>query len=225
MVHDVEIEELKAARETSKKRAIKATRMFRRKLWHKRVKKAHCALLRHPRRFWSWASMTAKWKLKSAAAGIQPIRDKEGVLKTTLPEQLEVWRDHFGTLAADQTGNSQDPKKWWEIAKDKTLPALQGLDGDFMRKYIWKALQGMKTYRAPGGDGIPTNFYRAALLEKERLAEWVDEQARLQGDAQGEPPPGLFMTKALVDLLNNAWKTGVIADDWVESIGSCCCRN
>jgi hypothetical protein len=190
-----------------------------------------------------------------------------------LPNQLDVWRAHFGGLATDITGNSQDPGKWQTIAGDETLPALAGLDADLTMANVWKALQGMKTHRAPGGDGIPTDFYRSALKEKERHAEWVkaraqanqgDPEARFGGinfgsNSEDEPQastggagaggakenhdgtedrdggakdnpgraggprgddqePSLFMTTALLDLLNCVWSTGTVVDDWIESI-------
>jgi hypothetical protein len=244
LMHDVEITALHTAHATAAKQATQATKLFRRRLWHKRIRKAHCALLHNPRQFWRWASLTARWNLKASAAGIQPVRGRDGELKTTLPEQLEVWRTHFGDLATDTTGNSQDPGKWRAVAEDETLPALRGLDADFDMDDVWKALRCMKTHRAPGGDGIPTDFYRAALKEKQRHEEWVAEKAKKggkngggginfgsesegesQGDANGddkeddeEQEPSLFMTAALLDLLNCAWKTGTVVEDWVESI-------
>jgi hypothetical protein len=218
LAHDAELDELHATHVRATQQATKATKMFRRRLWHKRIKKAHCALLHNPRQFWKWASMTARWNLKASAAGIQPVRDQHGVLQTTLPEQLEVWRTHFGGLAKDQTGNSQDPVHWRALAEDETLSTLTGLDSDIVREDVWKALKGMKTHQAPGGDGIPTDFYRAALKEKERLEEWVAEQQQLEPGEEGEPPPDLHMSDALVDLLNCAWATGTVVDDWIESI-------
>jgi hypothetical protein len=287
LAHDVEIAELHTAHAVAAQQAMRATKMFRRRLWHKRIRKAHCALLHNPRQFWRWASLTARWNLKASAAGIQPVRDRAGVLQTTLPEQLEVWRTHFGDLASDVTGNSQDPGRWQTIAQDTTLCALDGLDDDFTLADVWKALQGMKTHRAPGGDGIPTDFYRSALQEKRRHAEWQKEQARKSQHQRGDPwdhdpwaedaaaapvvagsaaasaggagdsdggagdsdggardedggagdedggaeenagragrpredqEPSLFMSTALLDLLNCAWSTGTVVDDWVESI-------
>jgi hypothetical protein len=228
LAHDVEIEALHISHLIAAKQASQATKLFRRKLWHKRVPKAHCALLHNPHQFWHWASLTARWNLKASAAGIQPVRGRDGELKTTLPEQLEVWRTHFGELAADVTGNSQDPGPWQAIAEDTSLPALPGLDDDFSREDVWQALKGMKTHRAPGGDGIPTDFYQAALKEKQRHAEWAAEKAQQfeaggtagldfgsddDEDSQdgrgrdgaggaGEQEPSLFMTTALLDLLN-----------------------
>jgi hypothetical protein len=167
LLHKVEIAALHTAHVTAAKQATQATKMFRQRLWYKRIRVAHGNLLHNPCQFWRWASMTTRWNLKASAAGIQPVRDQEGVLQTTLPGQLAVWRTHFATLASDPTGNSQDPCKWRNIATDETLPALTGLDANFCIADVWQALQGMKTHRAPGGNGIPTNFYRSALKEKQ----------------------------------------------------------
>ena len=132
---------------------------------------------------------------------------------------------------------------------------------------VWKALKGMKTHRAPGGNSIPTDFYQSALKEKKRHEEWVAAKARKGGQygdgmdfgginfgsdsesqasasragddgakaraedsdspasaggaragTAAEQEPSLFMTMALLDLLNCAWSTGTVVDDWVESI-------
>jgi hypothetical protein len=57
------------------------------------------------------------------------------------------------------------------------LPALHGLDANFSIANVCRALQGIKTHRTPGGDGIPTYFYQSALKEKKDLEEWIAEQA------------------------------------------------
>lgn len=254
----MEIAALHTAHVTAAKQATQATKMFQRRLWYKRIQVAHGNLLHNPCQFWRWASMTTRWNLKASAAGIQPVRDQEGVLQTTLPGQLAVWRTHFAMLASDPTRNSQDPGKWRNIATDQTLPALTGLDADFCIADVWQALQGMKTHRAPGGNGIPTNFYWSALKEKQGHEEWVKAKSKQNGQGDGSPElgrgfnfgssdeelqtssggardggaedrtkppiatdeqePSLFMTMALLDLLNCAWSTGTVVDDWVESI-------
>jgi hypothetical protein len=147
------------AHQAATKSATAATKQIRRKLWHKRVSQAHANLLRSPCQFWRWASFTARWNLKSATSGIQPVRNRAGVLQTTLSGQLEVWRDHYATLASDSTGrNSQRPEKWQAIADDTRLPLLTGLDQDFTQSEVWAALKRMKTHRSPGADGIPSDF-------------------------------------------------------------------
>lgn len=125
LVHDMELDELQVAQSKATSAATQATKQFCHQLWQKCVGKAHKALLHNPRQFWRWASHATRWNLKSMAAGIQPIHDKDGVL------QLEVWHDPFATLAADPTGNSQSPAVWMPIAEDETLPILASLDQDF----------------------------------------------------------------------------------------------
>jgi len=107
--HDAELDESEAHYLACKKETRSLVTRFRRKLWHKRVAKAHANLLHNPKQFWKWASYTAKWNLKSAAGGVQPIMNADGDLVVTLPEILDAWRSHFKRLATDRTGNSGDP--------------------------------------------------------------------------------------------------------------------
>jgi exonuclease III len=195
------------------KAATTATKQFRRKLWHKRVSQAHADLLRSPRQFWRWASFTARWNLKSASSGIQPVRNRAGVLQTTLSGQLEVWRDHYATLASDSTGNSQRPEKWIAIAEDDRLPPLPGLDHDFNRSEVWTALERMKTHRSPGADGIPTDFLRACLEERVRHKAWLASNPR-----PDQPEPPTHMTSAILGIAQRSWKTGTIPPEWMDSV-------
>ena len=103
-------------------------------MWHKRVAKAHANLLHNPRQFWKWASYTAKWNLKSAGGGVQPIMNPDSVLVVTLPEILEAWCAHFKRLVSDVSGNSGDPEKWRATAGDETLDPLPGIDGDMQQE-------------------------------------------------------------------------------------------
>jgi hypothetical protein len=95
LAHDVELDEAEDQCSRCEKRTRSPVSSFRRKLWHKRVAKAHANLLHDPKQFWKWASCTAKWNLKSAAGGVQPIKNADGVLVVALPEILEAWRGHF----------------------------------------------------------------------------------------------------------------------------------
>ena len=214
--HDVELDEAEAAHLACTKRARSLVTKFRRRLWHKRVAKAHANLLHNPKQFWKWASYTAKWNLKSAAGGIQPIMNAAGDLVVTLPEILEAWRAHFKRLATDISGNSGDPTKWRPIAEDETLPNLPGLDGTMSQEDLWCCVQRMKQHSAPGDDGIPSDFYRACWEDKLAYDDWLEACAQ----AQGVPPdpPDCYMTQALLQVIKLSWDYSLIPDDWTDSV-------
>jgi hypothetical protein len=214
--HDVELEEAEERHSECRKRTSKLITKFRRRLWQKRVAKAHANLLHNPKQFWKWASYTAKWNLKSAAGGIQPIMNAAGELVVTLPEILEAWRSHFKRLATDVTGNSQHPEKWQAIAEDETLGPLPNIDGDITKEDIWRCVGRMKKHSAPGSDGIPSDFYGACMTDKEDHEAWY---ASL-GAALGEPPPEppCYMTHALLEVIALSWNYSLVPDDWTDSV-------
>jgi hypothetical protein len=203
LAHDVEIDETEEQYSRCKKRTRSLVSKFRRKLWHKRVAKAHANLLHNPKQFWKWASYTAKWNLKSAAGGVQPIMNADGVLVVTLPEILEAWRSHFKRLATDITGNSLDPEKWRPIADDTTLDPLPDLDGAMTKEDLWYCVQRMKQHSAPGDDGIPSDFYRAVAEDRRAHDEWLEFCAMDQGEPPPQPP--IPMTKALLSVIRQQW--------------------
>jgi exonuclease III len=216
LAHDAELDIAEATHLDCTKRARSLVVKFRRRLWHKRVAKAHSNLLYNPKQFWKWASYTAKWNLKSSASSIQPIKTEDGDLVVTLPEILEVWRAHFKRLATDVSGNGQDPTKWRSIADDESLDPLPAIDGDMTQGDLWMCVNRMKAHSAPGDDGIPSDFYKAIMEDKRAYDEWLE----LVSLAMGEPPapPPCHMTKAILQVIGLAWDHSLIPDDWTDSI-------
>ena len=104
---------LAACAEAHKLSVVKARRAIRvsgRKAWHKVVRTAHDNMRHNPHGFWKWASSCAGWRLKSGAAGIQPVYDSTGTLLTDLAAISARWAEHYGDLAADVSGHGQDPE-------------------------------------------------------------------------------------------------------------------
>ena len=71
----------------------------------------------------------------------------------------------------------------------------------------------MKTHRSPGADGIPSNFLRAALSDRESYLEWLASDPRLE-----LPEPSLPMTDSILGVAQRAWKNGTIPPDWMDSV-------
>ena len=201
---------LTAAYDARRLRARALTSRHRRRLWEKRVAKAHANLLHKPKQFWNWASSVAKWNLKSATGGIQPMQAADGTIASTLPEILEVWRSHYGGLTTDITGNSQCPDKWQDIAADESLPALPNLDVAISRDEVWDALRAMRSHTAPGDDGIPTDFWKCCLIE----ADAVERASNQPGVSE----PSCPMTDAVLTPIAAAWEQGSVPVSWTGSI-------
>ena len=208
--------------EEAKKEAQWNICAFRRRLWHSRVSHAYQDLISNPRQFWAWASRTAWWNLKSSVSGVQLVKGVNGLLKTTLPEIVDAWKSHYANLASDLTGHSQDPVFSSLWADANSLPQLENLDDNISCKEMWQALKRMKTHQAPGSNRIPVDLYRCCLLEKRRqeVWDWAEErQSRRQPQQeQTSPRPGSPITDSLLQILNQAFLSGNIADNWTDSI-------
>jgi hypothetical protein len=213
---DAELAEAEKCHLECTKQARSLVSKFCRRLWQKRVAKAHANLLHNPKQFWKWASYTAKWNLKSSAGGIQPILNEDGVLVVTLPEILAAWRSHFKRLATDITGNSGSPTKWQHIANNETLGALPGLDGTISMVAIWHSIEQMKQHSAPGDNGILSDFYRACMEDRWVYYEWIKDARAARGKTPPKPP--CYMTQALKDVICLSWDYSLIPDNWTDSI-------
>ena len=144
---------------------------------------------------------------EGGASGIQPVLDTDGRLLTALADIHRAWGEHFGRLAADSTGNSQDAEHWRHLDPHPQGPHLESLDESLTREDLWTALKKMRSYRAPGGDGIPTELLRGCL--KEEPPPWLPDDAA---------PPTTHMTDSMLRLANFAYEKGLVAGPWVESI-------
>jgi hypothetical protein len=171
-----------------------------RQSWYRTIRKAHANMHEHPRHFWRWASTTAGWRQKGGASGIQPVLDINGRLLTALADIHQAWGEHFGRLVADSTGNSQDTEHWRHLDPHPQGPHWASLDESLTREDLWTALKKMRSYRALGGDGIPTELLRGCL--KEETPPWLPEDTA---------PPTTHMTDSMLRLTNFTYEKGLVA--------------
>lgn len=202
-----DLEECKRQYSAAQSKAKKTTRLTGRKVWHKNISQAHVNMRDKPRLFWKWASATAGWRKKSGTAGIQPVYDTNGRLLTALADIHRAWGEHYGRLAADETGHSQDEEHWSFLDPQPQTAPLNGLNQDFTQEEVWSALTKMKSHRAPGGDGVPTELLKGCL----------GERPKFNADPES-PPPETPMTDSLMHLANFAFQKGLVAESWAESI-------
>ena len=186
------------------KSSRKAVKRVNAKRWHKQIYQAHVNMLHRPRDFWSFSSRHGRWNTKGAPAGLQPIYAADGSLLTALPDIVNRWAEHYETLGTDVTGHSQDGAYWSAMDPEPRAAVLDGLDAAFGTGEVWAALRHMKRHKAPGKDGVPTDFLQACLKEKR------------EGD-DGVPLP-TPMTDCLVALTNHAYRHSSIPPDWEESV-------
>jgi hypothetical protein len=189
----------------AKRSSRKAIQRTNSKRWHKQIMQAHAQMLHRPREFWQFSSRHGRWQTKGAPAGLQPIYDADGSLLTNLPDIVRRWATHYEVLGTDVTGHSQDEAYWAFLDPEPRSAPLHTLDEAFTTDVIWDALRRMKRHKAPGKDGIPTDFIQACL--KEQLPPLED----------GSLPPSP-MTDSLTALTNWSFQHGSIPPSWEESV-------
>lgn len=195
-----------AAYTAAKSTCRQALRRAGNKRWHKAVKLAHAQLLYRPKEFWKWSSRVAGWRGKDQVAGVQPVYHEETrVLLTSLQDITAAWGRHYASLASDPTGHSQSEAHWQHIRDTPQHPELKSLNEKITRREVWNVLRRMKLHKAPGTDGIPTDFIRACLWERPELVP------------EGDPPPPTDMTDALTRFLNVVYASGVLPPGWTTS--------
>ena len=199
----------------AKERARKVIRLSGRRAWYKAIREAHVNMREKPRHYWRWASATAGWRQKSSIAGVQPVLGPDGRLLTALTDIHQAWGAHYASLAADETGHSQEAQYWEKFdPHPQANEGIRSLDEPFTTSDIWTALRKMKSHRAPGGDGIPTELLQACLAEERALLSHLQNYR----EEEPAPPPSAPMTDSLGTLLNFAYERGLVAQSWAESL-------
>lgn len=193
--------------EDAKRRSKKAIRHYQAKAWHRQIRLAHAQMIHRPREFWTFSSRHGRWRTKGAPAGLQPIYASDGTLLTNQPAILARWAQHYEMLGTDVTGHSQQADYWQHLDPQETRqPPITELDAAFTRIDVWDALSRMKRHKAPGHDGIPTDFLQACLQENKDSPE------------ENAPPRPCPMTDCLCSLLNAAYEQGELPVAWEESV-------
>ena len=184
-----------AAYEARKKEATAEVEKDNRAKWKRRIQKASEHLQTEPRNFWKWASNIAGWSPRCKVSGVQPVKHAgSGSLLTEVTAISAAWRDHYGRLAADPTGNSQSPDRWTRWGQCPQRKHLEYLDEDIPYTEMLEALNRIRRNKAPGQDGIPADLLKLAVAE--------------------EPTP---MGNAFLAVLNHMWKSSTIPSAWRNS--------
>ena len=190
--------------------AAKAKRQASQESWLRHIANGAKALSDNDMEgFWKWVkSTTQRGKTGPSDMGPlqSPIVPQELVYQPR--EKLMAWKTHYERLLADVTGHSRDAQYWGEQFQGAPLPPIEGLNEDITWVELNVALHKLKNHKAPGGDGIPSEFYKLA-------AENEDEQGG------GREQPHTAMGSALLRMVNRLFKKGIPSkwnEAWVVSI-------
>jgi len=140
------------------------TRTLRRRRWAKNLATASKAMRESPREYWRWASSLGGWRRKESSAGLQPVKDPStGEILMELDAISRAWATHYGELASDVSGHSRNPAAWEHLRCDAPRDTMETLNRLVSKEELEEALKKMKNHKAPGGDGLPTEFLKIAL--------------------------------------------------------------
>lgn len=170
--------------------------------WATGVIKASDLNTSNSRNRWRWMTSTAGWRRRDRSDNLNPVRDADGVLQLNGPEIREVWRSHFGRLASDVTGHSQDKAHWERTLPGVPSPTIDSLNCDLSRSELVTTLRRMKRHKAPGPDGIPVDFIRLFLSSPVRPNE----------EADFDSETGNIALNKLLELLIEMWNHGCVPE-------------
>ena len=141
------------------------------KRWFKEITRALEAMREDPKSFWNWSKNKGKWQSQTSQVdGVTPLYHEDGRLLIDHQEILDSWHRHFQKLSEDVTGHSRDRKFWRDQneGRGKTTFANNCLNKDITVDEVWNAVETAKLHKVPGEDGIPMDFIRVILLEKQK---------------------------------------------------------
>jgi len=114
---------------------------------------------------------------------ISPLRDEEGVIQLDPQKIKDLWEEHYRGLATDPTGNSQRSGRWRALGMEM-VTKLSGLNGRITLEELYSTIKVMKSGKAPGEDGLPTERYKACLPDPTPRGGGGSHEAHGRGDTR-----------------------------------------
>lgn len=159
---------------------------------------------------WRWLQGMMKGKSNGSATtnGLNPLVKSRatGQLLTDPKEVAQEWANHYGNLAADQTGHSRDKAHWRQFLDGHRLSRLN-INGNITWEEVVSALRKMRNGKAPGEDGITADFLKLCLT-----AENEDNVAI--GNGGPNTPMGLELFRMITQM----WKSVRIPNQWNHAV-------
>lgn len=219
------------AKEIDVTRLAHAQRRFKeaRREWEIRLKHEHYArvtgdFVSHDHKS-VWDRLKPQVRPGSESTGINPVKDKEGVLQYRAEDILAAMKVHYEDLLTyDPNGVSQNFAYWEGIDLGVPKPAMVELDDDLNWPEILNTIRGMNRNTATGKDGVHINVLKAMVLEESMAQIKVLNPAfsrpdNVRIDLPRDKLPKNPLTplgEVFYVLLQRTWRTGCIPDKWNE---------
>lgn len=205
-------------------------RKFNRDQWAKSIKSGVQSFKQHSgsRGAWRWIQVIkdkgrGKARLGGTFRGLTPILSAEsGELLTDTGEIANEWVAHFGRLAKDITGHSSDLNYWREKDWDKPpySEPIDELNSDLTWSECKAAIRQMKSGKAPGEDGIPSEWFKLCVREEDRLMDEKQRRAAAAADP-GADNPLTKMGNIVFDLIASLWDQAEDIPAWIKEATVC----
>lgn len=197
--------ELWARYEEARRKAKAATRAAMQRSWNSFIRGGADKLAGHQmREYWQWARRIMG---RSRASGSNLIIDPLTGRTVSEPQAVKrTWASHYRSLAADATGHSRDFQYWQDQFPDIPMQhILPGMDAAVTWAELNGALSHLRNWKAPGVDGIPGEFYKAAV------------QSTTSEEYDGVNPPS-ELGRMLLRMADRVMRTGQIPNQWQEAL-------
>ena len=172
-----------------------------------------------------WDRLRPQVRPGSESTGINPVKDKDGILQYRAEDILAAMKEHYEDLLTyDPQNVSQNFAHWDGMDFGVPKPEMVGLDHDLLWPEILNTIRGMNRNTAVGKDAIHINVLKAMVLE-ESMAQIKEENPafRRPDNVRIDLPykelpqePLTPMGKVFYVLLQKTWRTGCIPDKWNE---------
>ena len=124
------------------------------------------------RDFWNWSKSLLGRRHCSISQLDGPIYPLSGENNLLYGQDARVeWTDNYTQLFEDVTGHSKDMQYWRDRFPGPDPQPLPGMDAEITWLELNEALRRQKSWKAPGLDGIPSEFYRTACVQQNQNME------------------------------------------------------
>ena len=125
---------------------------------------SECFLKNDAQRGWSGLKKISKPSYSPSQSPVY-IKDKEGNVLVSQEDQLNRFAEHYEELASDITGHSLNENYWKRIFNNSSSPQESwDINQPISMSEIHSTVLSMKNNKAPGPDGIPTEFFKVFLI-------------------------------------------------------------
>ena len=172
-----------------------------------------------------WNHLDSQLQWGSSNFALNPVKDKDGVMKYRAEEIVEVMKTHYEDLLTYDPDGKIGNNEYWdsvELGEGRTEMFELNLRPTWLD--ILVTIQKANRNTATGKDGVHINVLKAMVLEECMMEiAWENPEFQQPDNVRVDLPedklpeePVTPMGKAFYSLILNVWETGCILKQWSE---------